>query len=61
MNKQLKRAIVEFIFDNESHFQLPNETTDKFRPYIFDTKGEYLIGGADVADFIRRAIKLIRE
>ena len=59
MNKELKKAIVDFIFDNEKEFNLNNSTTDNFRAYIYDSKGEYLIGGKDVSDFIGKAIDLI--
>jgi len=38
---------------------LVNNTTDKFRAYIYDSKGEYLIGGDDVKDFINQAIELL--
>lgn len=60
MKTELKKAIVNFIFDNEKEFQLHNATTNKFRPYIYDDKGEYLIGGQDVSEFIDKAIKLLR-
>ncbi len=59
MKKELKQAIVNYIFDNEKNFQLVNNTTDKFRAYIYDSKGEYLIGGDDVKDFINQAIELL--
>ena len=59
MNNELKKAIVNFIFDNEKVFNLNNYVTDKFTRYIYDEKGEYLIGGKDVSDFIDNAIKLL--
>lgn len=59
MNKELKRDIVNFILDNEREFQLPNVTVDNFRNYIYDNKGEYLIGGEDVIDFIKKEIELL--
>ena len=59
MNKELKRAIVNFILDNEKEFQLPNATTSHFRSYQYDDKGEYLIGGEEVHDFIIEAIKFL--
>jgi len=59
MKKELKQSIINFIFDNERKFQLTNTTVNKFRPYIYDTTGEYLIGGEDVSKFIEQAIKLI--
>jgi len=59
MRTQLKKAIIEFIFENEKEFQITNHTTNHFRAYIYDEKGEYLIGGEEVAEFIKQAIKLI--
>lgn len=59
MKKELKQAIVNFILDNEKEFQLHNATTRNFREYIYTSKGEYLIGGDDVADFIKKAIDLL--
>lgn len=59
MKKELKRAIVNFIFENDREFQIVNATKKKFRNYIYDDEGEYLIGGEDVADFIEQAIKLL--
>ena len=60
MKKELKKAIIDFIFDNEKEFQLHNATIEKFRPYIYDANGNYLIGGEDVANFISKAIKLLQ-
>ena len=59
MNKKLKQAIVNFIIENEKEFQLTNRTAEEFRPYIYDNKGEYLIGGEEVLNFIRDAEKLL--
>tara|TARA_R110000868_G_scaffold400868_1_gene675590 strand:+ start:2711 stop:2896 length:186 start_codon:yes stop_codon:yes gene_type:complete len=59
MKKELKQAIVNFILDNEKMFQIINGTTDNFRAYIYDSKGDYLIGGKDVHIFIKDAIKLL--
>ena len=59
MNKELKKAIVNFIFENDKQFQINNATIDKFRPYIYDSEGNYLIGGKQVANFIDDIIKLI--
>ena len=61
MKKELKIAIINFIFENEKDFQLTNNTTDKFRLYIYDGNGSYLIGGENVKDFIKKAIELITE
>lgn len=59
MNKTLQKAIFDYIFDNRDEFQLINATTREFSAYIYDKDGEYLIGGARVANFIRKAIKLV--
>lgn len=59
MKKELKQAIVNFIFENEKKFQLNNATTDNFKLYIYDGKGTYLIGGKEVSDFIDQAINLL--
>ena len=61
MKTELKKAIVNFIFDNEKNFQLHNATTDKFRPYIFDATGNYLIGGKAVSIFVGEIIKILKN
>lgn len=60
MKKELKQAIINFIFEHENEFQLINVTIEKFRPYIYDNSGKYLIGGQDVSEFISKAINLIK-
>ena len=59
MHKELKKQIVDFIFENEKDFQLRNATSEKFRAYLYDEKGSYLIGGEEVSEFISNAIKLL--
>ncbi|MES2287350.1 MAG: hypothetical protein V4547_16780 [Bacteroidota bacterium] len=59
MKKELKQAIINFIFDNEKDYQLTNLTVDKFREYIYSASGDYLIGGEDVKEFISKAITLL--
>lgn len=59
MKTELKKAITDFIFEKEKEFQINNVVTKKFRSYIYDTDGNYLIGGKDVSEFIDNAIKLI--
>ena len=44
MNIQLKKAIVDFMFENRLDFQIINNTHEHFREYIYTIKGEYLIG-----------------
>ena len=59
MRTQLKKAIIDFIFEREKEFQINNAVTEKFRAYIYDADGNFLIGGEDVSEFIYKAIKLI--
>ena len=59
MRTELKKAIIDFIFENEKQFQINNAVTEKFRAYIYDADGNFLIGGEDVSEFIYKAIKLI--
>ena len=59
MRTELKKAIIAYIFENKLDFQLHNATNYKFKNYIYDDKGEYLIGGEDVSKFIDNAIKLL--
>jgi hypothetical protein len=61
MKTELKKAIVNFIFENEKLFNLHNSTTEKFRPYLYDSTGNYLIGGEDVANFIKDTVKLLTD
>lgn len=61
MKKELKKAIINFIFENEKVFQLKNTTATEFKEYIYNSKGDYLIGGEDVANFIDKAIDLLIE
>lgn len=61
MNKELKRAIINYVFDNYNVFNLNNITTKHFTAYIYDSKGEYLIGGQDVSNFIDDTIRLIQH
>lgn len=56
---QLKEKIIKYIFDNKDQFQLVNTTITHFREYIYNSKGEYLIGGELIAQFIKKAIDLI--
>ena len=58
MHNDLKKAIANYVFDNTNEFQLHNHTTQEFRAYIYDDKGEYLIGGKDVARFIEQMVEL---
>ena len=59
MKKELKKAIISFMLENEKDSQLLNITNNEFRAYIYDSKGQFLIGGKDVTNFILMAEKLI--
>ena len=61
MNIELKQAIINFIFENTNDFQVTNATTQEFREYIYTSKGDFLIGGANVVKFIEDAIKLTKN
>lgn len=52
MHKELKRAIINWLLDNENEWQRVNACKEEFRPYIYNAEGNYLIGGKEVADFI---------
>lgn len=60
MHKDLKKAIVNFMFDNSTEFQLLNVTKEKFRQYIFTPEGDFCFGGSEVIEFIRMTDKLIK-
>jgi hypothetical protein len=60
MKTELKKAIIEKIFENINDFQLLNNAIDSFKNYIYDDKGEYLIGGEEVAEFVKQEIDLIK-
>ena len=60
METELKKKIIDSIFENANDFQLVNNTIDNFRSYIYYRDGSYLIGGEAVAEFIKKAIELIK-
>ena len=59
MRKELKKVIMDWMFENESRWQRVNSCRKDFREYIYNSEGQYLIGGEDVSDFISRADELI--
>ena len=59
MHKELKRAIINWLLDNENEWQRVNACKEEFRPYIYNAEGNYLIGGKEVADFIVNADKTL--
>lgn len=58
-DKELKQDIVKWLFENEKRFSRLRDCTEAFRAYIYDEKGNYLIGGKEVAGFIEKADKLL--
>lgn len=61
MNKELKKAILNWLIDNEKEFQLINRASEHFRQYIYTPDGNYCIGGKEVHDFIVEAEKLLTK
>ena len=59
MKAELKKTIIAFMFENERDSQLVNNTSNKFRQYMYNEKGEYIIGGKEVSYFIIMAEKLV--
>lgn len=58
-DKELKQAIINWLFENGNRFCRLNHCIDSFRAYIYDANGNYLIGGKEVAEFIEKADKLL--
>ncbi len=58
MPNQLKDRIITYIQENSTEFQIINNTKQVFQNYIYDTQGEYLIGGKEVVQFITDFIDL---
>ena len=59
MHRELKLAIIRWLLDNENEFQRINDCSAKFKLYIYDPTGNYLIGGKEVHEFIKEANKLL--
>lgn len=59
MHRELKKAIFMWLLNNENRWNRINNCVNEFRAYIYDSKGNYLIGGEDVYDFILGAERLI--
>ena len=59
MYKELKKAILEWLLDNEDCWQRVNSCHEEFRAYIYDANGNYLIGGENVSRFIKQADDLL--
>lgn len=63
MQYTLMQRIFEVALENKKRgeFQLVNATVKEFHPYIYDEKGEFLIGGEKVYTFVKDTINLIEK
>lgn len=52
MYKELKAVIIGWLLDHENEWQRVNVCRENFREYIYNSEGEYLIGGEEVEQFI---------
>lgn len=59
MYMELKKAIIDWLIENRNAWQRTSACRTKFRQYIYDDAGEYIIGGQNVDDFIDAADKLL--
>lgn len=59
INKELKKAIIDWLIEHENEWQRVNSCVENFREYIYNSIGNFLIGGEKVHQFIVRADKLI--
>ena len=58
MNTELKKVIFLYMMENQNEFQLVNSTALKFRQYIYDENGMFIIGGEEILEFIKSVVKL---
>jgi hypothetical protein len=61
MNHTLQKAIIEYMLEHRDEFGTLNATIKEFKLYIYDQEGSYLIGGAQVANFIGKFDTLLTE
>lgn len=59
MDKELKKEIIDYLYENENLWQRVNVCREEFKEYIYDRNGNYLIGGEVVSNFIELADKLL--
>lgn len=59
MYKELKKAIIDWLLEHENIWQRVNSCRDAFKEYIYNSQGNYLIGGETVSNFITAADKLL--
>ena len=61
MRIELKKAILNWICENNKEWQIINACHEKFREYIYNKDGNYLIDGEKVSRFIDDAVRLIKR
>lgn len=59
MLTELKKAIFDYIVENENQRQRLNRAVSHFKMYIYDENGEFLIWGREVYDWICKINDLI--
>lgn len=59
MYMELKFEILKWLYENENEFNRVTHCINHFKEYIYNSKGEYLIGGRRVTNFIEKADKLL--
>lgn len=59
MNKLLKVAIINWLLQNEKTWNRINACTENFKEYIYNKEGNFLIGGKETHNFIKKADELI--
>lgn len=59
INPELKKAIIDWYFENIDTFNRIVNCYSAFYSYIYNPDGNYLIGGENVRDFINELDKII--
>lgn len=61
MQYSLMKNIFNHVIEHRNNFQIINNATAHFKAYIYDDQGNYLIGGEQVAEFIKDSVELMRK
>lgn len=59
MYKELKKEIIMWLLEHENEWNRVNVCHEAFKEYLYNSEGNYLIGGEDVSDFICAANDLL--
>ena len=59
MYKEVKAEIINWLLEHENEWQRVNACHEAFREYIYNSSGNYLIGGKNVSAFIEDADRLL--